>query len=233
MQLNRYILEHPEVTDMRSTMALMENVIVEVKSSKCDQIDLGAIGYKHQKWTSLVRTYLGPLKIKELTTVGVGTSGLSCGFDFQRKKSHNGSCLREVIVSRPKRKGYPWTTVTVFWRTAELQRRWAADLVLIHRMIELIPNCKPERIILVMATAQHTAAYITPVIEPVLGLKFDKLNAAHPYIKTVLKMKKTYYDIGAPKWCKLLSRSIALHQMYQRGERPKPLMVSDCELEVE
>ena len=59
--LNREILKNPSMVEyLNTTMGGIDNICLEVESPKCDKIDLGALGYKIQKWDHLVKTYLGP-----------------------------------------------------------------------------------------------------------------------------------------------------------------------------
>lgn len=191
--LNRLILKKPELIDsVNITMGLINGVHITVKSSQCNKIDLGALGYKYQKWTHLISTYLGSKKIEELKSLGTNIGGLSVGFDFLRKDTHNGACMREIILSREKR-GKPWDRVTIVWRTTELQRRWAADLILIHKMLELIPNTNFKSIELYMVSAYQSAMYIIPFVDSVFGMRISELDPNNKYTKVIITREQKYF----------------------------------------
>lgn len=199
IQLNREILLNPHkmVHHEISTMADIDGLYLEIKSPKCDQIDLGAMGYAPQKFSHLVRTYLGEEKIRELTKLGVGIRGLAYGFDFKRKTVNNGACMRELIISR-KDRNKPWDTITVIWRTTELNRRWATDLILVARIMELIPNSKFERIRLFMPKAYQSSIYTVPLLEPIFDVTIEQLDETHKHTGLLRKNWVKYYDPVSP-----------------------------------
>lgn len=230
-QFNQEILRNPKLlSGMCNTMGMLRQVIMEIPSPKCDLIDLGALGYREGKWANLVRTYLGP-KVEELKTLGEGVSGLSYSFDFLRKKSHNGSCMTSIDISRDKRKT-PWNTLTVKWRTTELQRRWGADLILIARMAELIPNANFTRFQFQMTSAYQSAQYIVPLVKPVFDVDWGEIKLTHPYTKLILRRKELYYDREELPHSMLASaqRVIDLHKAYLRGDKLPRITYKECKL---
>lgn len=233
IELNKLLLLHPEhITYLNTTMGGLDNIFLTIKSPKCDKINLGALGYKKQKWAHLVRTYVGG-KLSELRSLGENVKGLSAGFDFNRKNSGNGSCLREILIGRQKR-NKPWDTITIVWRTTELQRRWAADLIFIHRIMELIPNSNFGRIQLYMNTAYQSAMYIIPLIKPVFGLEIKDLDPKHFYTNVIITRENKYYKPEHQPH-KLLSsgqKVVDLYKQYERGEQPQFIGHKDCILGV-
>jgi len=230
-KFNAEILRHPELMDaLCNTMGGFHQIIMEIPSPKCDRIDLGALGYQQGKWSNLVNTYLGS-KVDDLRTLGEGVSGLSYSFDFLRKKGHNGSCMTDIVISRDKRKT-PWNTLTVHWRTTELQRRWGADLILISRMAELIPNAKFTRFQFQMTSAYQSAQYIIPLVTPVFGVKWSEIKPNHPYTKLMLYRKELYYDVEKLPHNMLSSalRVIELYHQYERGDKLPKITYKECTL---
>lgn len=228
---NSEILRNPQLVEcLCGTMGGFHQIIMEVKSPKCDQIDLGALGYKDGKWSNLVNTYLGD-KVNQLRTLGKGVSGLSYSFDFLRKKSHNGSCMVSIDISRDRRKK-PWDTLTVKWRTTELQRRWGADLILIARMAELIPNSNFKRFQFQMTSAYQSAQYIIPLVTPVFGVKWKEIKPVCPYSKLMLRRKELYYDVDVLPHNMLSSakKVIELYHQYENGEELPKITYEECKL---
>lgn len=231
-ELNREILQNPSLVEyLNTTMGGIDHISLEIKSPKCDKIDLGALGYKINKWDHLVKTYLGPEKIEELKHLGENCGGLSVGFDFLRKTTHNGACMVGIIISRHKR-SRPWDTITIIWRTTELQRRWAADLILISRIMELIPNSNFERINFNMATAYQSAMYIIPLVKPIFGLNISDLDPNHFYTKVIITREEKYY---IPDTCphNMLSsgeKVVELYKAYQRGDKLPKITYKECKL---
>lgn len=231
--INRDIMKKPRmfINALNTTMGMVKPMMINCETSQCDQIDLGALGYKPGKWSHLVKTYLGPEKIEELKHLGENCGGLSVGFDFLRKTTHNGACMREIIISRHKRKK-PWDTINVFWRTTELQRRWAADLILISRIMELIPNSDFKEIHLWLPTSYQSAMYIIPLVTPVFGMRIEDLDPNHFYTKVIITREKKYY---IPDTCphNMLSsgeKVVELYKAYQRGDKLPKITYKECKL---
>jgi hypothetical protein len=235
IQLNRLILQKPHLVEyLNTTMGGLDNIFLTIQSSTCDKIDLGALGYKKQKWAHLVRTYLGN-RVSELSSLGLKVKGLSAGFDFNRKETGNGSCLREILISRRKR-NKPWDTITVVWRTTELQRRWAADLIFVHRIMELIPNSNFTKVQLYMNTAYQSAMYIIPLVKPIFGLNIADLDPKHFYTNVIITREKKYYKpLAKDQPHKLLAsgqKIVDLYKQYESGTKLEKLDYKSCKLGV-
>lgn len=229
-ETNRLILNQPDLLDYRNaTMGGLDNVFISCETTNCDEIDLGAAGYTKSKWTHLIGTYLGKKKIQELKDLGKGVSGLSIGFDFLRKTTGNGACMLGIVLTREKRKA-SWTRATIVWRTTELQRRWAADLILIHRMLELIPNTDFKGVDLYMVSAYQSAMYIIPLLEPVFHVDPEELSTEHPYTDMIITRRKKYYlaEENPHKMLASGERMIRLYKNYEKGIIPEPITVKDC-----
>jgi hypothetical protein len=229
-KLNKMILEDPEyIQYLNTTMGGIDQLKLTIKSPLCDKIDLGILGYKQQKWTHLIRTYLGEDKVQELQTLGLDIGGLSVGFDFLRKTSHNGACMREIILNRQKRKK-PWDSITIVWRTTELQRRWAADLILISRIIELIPNTDFKTINLYMVSAYQSAMYIIPFVEKVFGVRIEDLDPDHFYTKVIITREEKYYKPEKSPHSLLASgdRLVQIYKDIKKGKKFPRLGYEHC-----
>ena len=232
-ETNRLLLQKPQHIDyLNSTMGWLDNLFISCKSTQCDKINLGALGYKRGKWTRLVKTYLGDKKVEEIRNLGVGSTGLSAGFDFLRKTSGNGACMLGIVISRPRRGKHKWSKATIMWRTTELQRRWAADLILIHRILELIPNSDFKQIDLYMATAYQSAMYIIPILEPVFNIKSKDLDPNHSYTRVIITREAKYFKPDKSPHRMLASgeRLVKLYKEYEKGIIPKFIGVQDCKL---
>lgn len=219
-EINKEILKNPNLIEyFNPPMAAIDNLFIEVESKKCDLIDIGKLGYKIDKWNHLVKSYLGGEKIEELKHLGENIKGLNYAFDFLRKKKDNGSCIREIIISRKKRKS-KWDTINIVWRTTELQRRFGVDLILISRVMELIPNADFKNIKIILPTAYQNQMYILPLVENVFNIKFLDLDENNIYIKRMLNTLIKYYipEITPIKFLAQGQNNIDLYKKYERGD---------------
>lgn len=198
--INREILLHPDkvISYMESTRGVVEDIFLSAKSPNCDGIDLAPLGYSPRKWEHLVRTYIDRDSLREFIHKCGTSKGVSIAFDFKRKSSGNGSCMREIILTRKSRKK-PWARAKVVWRATELQKRWAADLMLISHILAEIPNMKLEGVDFYIASAYQSGMYVIPLIGSVFGVDVEKLYPAkHPYLKIIRYRNDKYFQEGSP-----------------------------------
>lgn len=204
----------------RSTQGFIEDLTMKVSSFKCTKIDLGPLGYHRRKWEHLLRVYLDIPKLEEFYEQLEKSRGLSIAFDFNRKDSHNGSCLRELIFTRPNQ-NKPWTSVKIIWRATELQRRFAADLILLNQILTHTPYCEIKDITLYIAQAYQSAMYIVPLLEPQFGVKVKDLKDSRDgHLSTIYKRWEKYYQADSPPQklsCNL--RMQELHQDILKGKK--------------
>ena len=113
-----------------------------------------------------------------------------------------------------------------------MQRRWAADLILISRIMELIPNSDFKRIQLQMATAYQSAMYIIPLVTPVFGMEIKDLDPKHFYTQVIITREQKYYipDTCPHSMLKSGERVVDLYKLYQRGETPPRVGYEHCKL---
>lgn len=212
-------------------MGILGDLYVTTDSTNCDELDMGAVGYKGGKWGHLIRSYLGPEKVEELKEFGVNSTALSLAFDFRRKDEGNGSCLRELILTREKR-SLPWQKATVIWRSVELQQKWLPDLILIHKILELIPNTEMEEIAMFFTQAHQNVLWIGPLLKPIFNVDPKELDLNTPHSRSIRKRFENSYAPGNNshrKYAKLRKLK-ELHQLYESGQKPDSIKVEDLDL---
>lgn len=231
-EINRLVLKHPDiaVSFMENTRAIVEDLYVVLESTNCDKIDLGALGYKQGKWTHLVRTYLGNCsELKKFYQKADTSKGNSIAFDFTRKDSGNGSCLREIILTRSTRKK-TWQKAKILVRASEGQKRMAADLILIHRILE---RFQIEEITYYIAHFYQSCMYVIPLVDQVFGVSWDDIGTEAKTHQTLRYRKKKYYQPDSPPQKLSPARIMQLlHYDYKAGIKPKSITVESCKLPV-
>lgn len=232
--LNREILLHPELIDYQeNTRGILENLFITLNSIDCEGVDLAPLGYAKQKWSSLVRTYLDMDQLRRFYHMCTISKGSSIAFDFKRKSQGNGSCMREIILTRCNHKK-PWDTAKIIWRATELQKRWAADLILIHHILKKIPNCQIKKVEFYMASAYQSGVYVVPLIGPLFGVDIAKLDPEKSrYWKTIQYQNAKRFQPDSPRhklspgW-----RMQDLAKAFREGKKFEPLTYREFELEV-
>ena len=150
---NKEIIENPEeyIEDLDICSGYLPFTCIEVNSYKCT-LNLGDVFYTKRKFPNLIKIYINLDKLKEYKINLLNSKGTSLTYYFNQEKRNsgkmksNGPCIISVTLTRPNRKSN-WNEINIFYRTAELTRRFAADLVLFHIFIKELPNCcKIEKI---------------------------------------------------------------------------------------
>lgn len=142
LNLNREMIKNPGelMSYTQNIQGFQEDLVLSCASHDCN-LNLGDFGYKEGKWGHLLRSYIDYPQLVEFRKKISNMSGMSYTYYFNRKKASNGSCLIAAVVTRPKRKG-PWKHLKILYRVCELQKKFAADLVMINRFIEELPKDK-------------------------------------------------------------------------------------------
>ena len=198
LKLTKEILENPhELIDYSSgILGYIDNMVLACKSWECN-LDLANFGYKKSKWSHLLRTNIDYDELLALREKIKHISGLSYTYYFKRKTVNNGSCLIGVVISRTDRKKQ-WTKINVLYRTTEIQRRFAADLVLIHHFIKELPKecCDIQRVIFYMPQSYISAMVINGYYD-YFGVPFDSLDTSNQWIKSLVDVYKRSFVEGS------------------------------------
>lgn len=192
--INREVLLEPnKMIDFNSSiMGMIENLMISVNSSEC-HLDLSKFGYMPRKWTHLVKTYVNYDEFLKFQEKLKTSSSFSLTFHFNEKKINNGSCLIALVFTRQNRKK-EWTRVNVLYRTTELQRRFAADLVLIHTMLNELPECcKIEKINFYMPLCYSNAMFVNGCLD-YFNVNVKELDSSNKWIKSLLSVNKNYFS---------------------------------------
>ena len=173
-------------------MGMMENVFISVEKNKCT-LDLSKFGYKKGKWQKLLRTYIDWEEWKKFKEKLGKASSLSLTYYFKQKKINNGSCLIALVLTRTNR-NEKWNKVNLLYRTTELQRRFSADLVLLHHLINNLPECCGiKEITFYMPNCYCDAMFVNGYLN-YFDVKLKDLDETHPWIRTLKNVNKKYFQ---------------------------------------
>lgn len=192
--LNREFLLHPEIiTNIMSDSGYVENAVIGCKSYKCT-LDLSTFGYSKGKWGHLLKTYInyeGLLTFYEkLRTI----SGISFTYYFNQKKVNNGSCLISIVLTR-KNRNSKWDKMKVFYRVTETQRRMAADLVMLNRFINELPEdiCDVQSVVFFCSQIYCSAKFINGFYD-YFGVPREELDYSNQWIRQLGKDYDRYFQ---------------------------------------
>lgn len=192
--LNRKFLLEPEIiTNILSDSGYVENAVIACRHYDCT-LDLSTFGYTMGKWGHLLKTYINYEALltfyEKLRTV----SGISFTYYFNQKKVNNGSCLISVVLTR-KNRNQKWTGMKVFYRVTETQRRMAADLVMLNRFINELPQdiCDIQSVVFYCAQIYCSAKFINGFYD-YFDVPRDELNYEHQWLNQLRKDYEKYFQ---------------------------------------
>lgn len=189
ISLNRMFLLDPynSVKCIRGAQGMQEDVLLKAKTTDFS-IDLGKLGYGFAKWPHLVKSYVNLEKMDTFWNKIPSLRGLSWSFRFNEREGRNGPCLIAIVLTRDDSK-VPFERAKVIWRTAEVQRRWAADLALIHVFFRDMPEecrkyVKLEEISLYLSHCYQSWLHVGPLMH-LFGITPDMLDRSHEFCRRV------------------------------------------------
>lgn len=194
MNLNRKFLLHPEIiTSVMSDSGYVENAVIGCRHYDCT-LDLSTFGYTMGKWGHLLKTYINYENLLTFYDKLHTISGVSYTFYFNQKKVNNGSCLISVVLTR-KNRNAKWTGMKVFYRVTETQRRMAADLVMLNRFINELPQdiCDIQSVVFFCAQIYCSAKFINGFFD-YFGISRDELDYSHQWINQLRKDYEKYFQ---------------------------------------
>ena len=105
-------------------------------------------------------------------------------------------------------------------------------MILVHRLLESIPNSDIHNITLFIASAYQSGMYTIPLVTPLFGVSWKEIvPEAHPYWKILKYRREKYFMPDSPK--QKLSPAIIMQEVekaYREGIPLQPLTIKDCEL---
>lgn len=227
IELNRYILTHPEIGEKGAGRVLINNMFVELESTKADRIDLGMVGYKKNKWDHLLRTYVDLEKLQNFYKGLTAVAGTTYSFDFKIKESGNGGCIKSIVFTRINRK--EWSEAHVIWRTCQFENKFAADLILIARILNEAPNANIKKIYFHIPQGYQSSIYVSYLMEHVFNITEEDLPD-HPYCKSIKAQAK--WKNPEHRLClrATTARSQNFYRKLLRGEKIDKVMYKHCKL---
>lgn len=228
--INRHFIDNPELSILYGSKNIGKSpLLIELNSINADKIDLGVIGYKSGKWPHLLNSYVDLERLKNFYR-GLNTSTSSLTYNFKDKDHGNGGCLRSITFIRKNKKEF--NEIHVMWRTCQLETKFAADLILISKIIEQAPNTKATKIYFHMAEAFQSARYTAYIMEMAFGRKVQDLPEGVPFYKK-LKGEQSWMNPES-ELCK--RGSIARYQKryweWLAGVKFEKVTIKECELNV-
>lgn len=186
-KINREFLLHPELFDyVRSAIGYKEDVTLCANNFDCS-LNIGDFGYRLNKWTSYSKQMVDTDKFKAFKEEIEITNSTCIMFDFGCKDS-----MLCVIFKRHDMRSR-FKTCDVYFKSAELFRHFAVDLVLLSVFLKSVPNINLKEINIHISQTFISATYLNAFID-YFDLGVEELNQDHAFVKALVNAKKKYFS---------------------------------------
>ena len=229
--LNREVLQQPELTIdyVVSSMGFIDNLFIKCATFDCT-LNIGEFGYRQNKWTSYTKAMIDKKKVKAFYKELKSTKSNLCVFEFKPKDITKGSGLMCLMFKRHDSRS-KWKTCTAIFKSAELQKDFAVDLVFLHVFLRSLPDCvKLDSVNIYIEQAYVSAQYINGYLE-YFDLGLEELDLEHPFIKCIKRNREKYFSDknNLSNYVSLLK----MQQVYFKLIELSNIRVLDLELGVE
>lgn len=220
--VTKYLVYNPSLFTFSNSMdAYVENLLLESTSIDCN-ISLNKFAYTSNKWKHLLNRYFDYDKWVEFKERIVNITGNTFTFYFNQHTKHNGPCLIGMVFTREK-KSKPWNGVKVLYRVTELQRRFAADLVFINRLLtdinSTVENVNVSKVEFFFPYAYISGMFINGYLD-YFGIDISELNKSDYWINEMLKKHNKYFLPDSEIYTKY--KSIERLQLLLQGKKVYP-----------
>lgn len=191
---NRSVLQMPDVyiDYVVSSMGYINNVFIQCDSFDCS-LNIGEFGYRQNKWTNYTKSMIDKKKVKAFYKELETTKSNLCMFKFEPKDVSKGSGLMFLVFKRHDSRG-KWKTCTAIYKSAEMQKDFAVDLVFLHVFLKNLPDCcKLSSVNIYIEQAYVSAQYINGYLD-YFDIGLEELDNEHPFIKCIKHNKEKYFS---------------------------------------
>lgn len=205
--INRELVYNPDLFNFCTGMdGFVEDLIIKSNSINCS-LELNKFAYKIGKWKSLLSRYLDYDKWLKFKEDIPNITGNTYTFYFNQHSKHNGPCLIGLVFMR-RVKSEPWYSVKVLYRITELQRRFSADLVLLHKMLKDINDTvdcvNVEQVEFFLPYGYVSTMFINGYLD-YFDINIDELDKDNYFIESLLKKHNKYFLPDSPLYEKYQS----------------------------
>lgn len=195
-ELNREIIKNPKdnLDKVNSTLGYINNLIISFDSYDCT-LDLSDLGYKKNKWTSIVHENVNREQFEVYRNTLDETRLDSHCFNFETKYLSKGGTVLSLVLSKHDKR-LKWKKCTVFFRTTEINKGLAVDMVLIHVMLrELQKHIDIQQVVFNVAQATVSNMLVCGLFD-YLDIGCEETDEEHPFGKSLVNNYNLYFKQG-------------------------------------
>lgn len=192
-ELNQDILLSPSkyISKMSGSNGKVPFMVIELDSWECN-LDLADMFYTKNKFCKLIETYINRETLEQFKSKLDTSKATALTFYFNQVKpkkgsaSGNGPCLLSIVLTRIKRTD-KWNEATISYRTTELNRRFAADLVLFNRFINELPDCCDIEKVNMVIPGSYVSGMVMAGQLKLFGVGREDIETEEPFHRALQK----------------------------------------------
>lgn len=187
-----------DLVDVTDTTTWMQDVVLEAKSHHCT-LDMSLLNYTIMKWSTLLSKYIDLdeyLEFKEMLKTGTKKS---ITFNFKIHSYKQPACLISMVLTRLNH-NKPWRELKVHYRSTEIFKKFAVDLILFNRLVEELNNecgCEINKITLFIPLLFYRADFLAELIGSGYFTQEEFKELDERFAKKVMAYYDRYYVKGA------------------------------------
>lgn len=200
IDINREIIFNEKYITRTSNMNLIEDLIIDLKSTGMPGFNLAPLGYTSvTKATLLYGQYIDTAKLHNLIELSKGEKGNTKNtitMDFNEVyESDEGSinmpfkkdqgCIKTLVLCRDNPR-QPYTRMKVFFRASEMSRKLVPDLLLLTWLCNIIPGFELKKLTLYIAQGYLVPAILANTHDTILGLHKDMFDPDNNFQRSIL-----------------------------------------------
>ena len=192
---NRYGQYMFDVTD---TTTWLQDVVLEVGSEHCT-LDMSLLNYTMVKWSTLLGKYIDLeeyLRFKEILKTGTKKS---ITFNFKIHEYNRPACLISMVITRLNH-NKPWKEMKVHYRSTEIFKKFAVDLILFNRLVTELNQdcgCEIDKITLFIPLLFYRADFLAELLDSGYFTQEEFRKIDERFARKVMGYYDRYYTKGA------------------------------------
>lgn len=234
ISLNNLVLSRPEefTFNQSGPNGYLIPLIMETRSCEFD-FDLGRLSYTKNKFDQLIKTYINPDVFMKFKEGLVNSTGTTFTFYFNQEKpkkgtsTSNGPCILSIVFTRASRRD-KWTKANIMYRTTEVNRRFAADLFMLNRFFNEMPDCCELDTFRFFIPQAYISGSIISAYLGIFNFEYEDLDDHYPLhrfiinffdrclsdpnnlstYKSILRVQRQYF--GLKKWTQMFPQQFCI-----------------------
>lgn len=153
------------LVDVTDTTTWMQDVVLETSSHACS-LDMSLLNYTLVKWSTLLGKYIDLEEYLTFKEMLKKSTKKSITFNFKIHEYDRPACLISMVITRLNH-NKAWKEMKVHYRSTEIFKKFAVDLILFNRLVEELNNdcgCEIDKITLFIPLMFYRADFLAELL---------------------------------------------------------------------